>query len=810
MSLTGKKLLFLTLMIFSAAKPFCQPSPDNIYLSVTVLNEQQQPLESAIISLFRLADNTLIKTELTNGEGKAVLKNVLQDNYYCVTSFAGYITDTTSSFIINSTAKVIDIILQSSSNTLKDVTVITRKPFIQREQGKVLVNVDASPTNAGTSVLDVLEKSPGVTVDRNGTISLQAKQGVLILIDGKQTYLSGLDLTNLLASMSSSQVEQIELMTNPSARYDASGNAGIINIKTKKNKQKGFNGNITAAYSQGRYPKTNNSLVLNYRRGKINTFLTYSYNFNRYYSDLYAERKYMDEGGKIIATLDQPTYFTGTSKNNTLKAGLDFYASSKTTLGVTLNGILAKRNGSSDATATWISPNGNIDSSITTTGNTDYHFTNGGINLNARHTINKKQEISADIDWLYYDIKNELYFANSFPGAGGYTDASKGDIPSTLKIFTAKADYTLQYHSNGKLEAGVKSSHINTDNLANYDFFDGTHWQPDYGKSNHFLYTENIYAAYASAEQKFEKITMQLGLRYENTSYEADQKGNAVRKDSSFSRNYDGLFPSGFITWQADSANGFTFTAGRRIDRPAFQRLNPFVFIVNKYTYETGNPYFRPQYSWNLELSHQYKSFLTTTLSYSIIKDYFSQLFLTDSSGILYYSQGNVGKAYIAGLSVSTQLSPFKWWSFNGEVVSNYKKLKGYVWNDYKSSVVQFNVSMNNLFTINDKYTAELSGFYTGRSRNDLQEALLPTGQLNIGISRTVLKKKGTIKLSFRDIFHTQVMEGNTDFQYADEYFIIRRDSRVVTLAFTWRFGNPGKAQTRNSGADDEIQRVNG
>lgn len=798
------------LMFLLSAKLFCQPSTENIYLSVSVLNEQQQPLESAIISLFRSSDSTLIKTELTDDKGKVVLKNILQDNYYCVTSFAGYITDTTGSFVMNSAAKEIGITLQSSANTLSEVTVTARKPFIQHEQGKVLVNVDASPTNAGTSVLDVLEKSPGVTVDRNGTISLKAKQGVLILIDGKQTYLSGLDLNNLLASMSSSQVEQIELMTNPSARYDASGNAGIINIKTKKSKQKGFNGNITAAYSQGRYPKSNNSLVLNYRRGKINTFLTYSYNYNRYYSDLYAERKYMDESGKITAILDQPTYFTGTSNNNTLKAGLDFYASRKTTLGVMLNGILAKRNGSSDATATWINPNGNIDSSLTTISNTDYHFSNGGINLNGKHSINKKQQISADVDWLHYDIKNQLYFANSLSGSGGYTDASKGDIPSTLKIFTAKADYTWQYHSDGKMEAGMKSSHINTDNLANYDFFDGTGWKPDYGKSNHFLYKENIYAVYASAEQQFNKITMQLGLRYENTSYEGEQKGNAVRKDSSFSRNYDGLFPSGYITWQADSVNSFTFTAGRRIDRPAFQRLNPFVFIVNKYTYETGNPYFRPQYSWNLELSHQYKSFLTTTLSYSIIKDYFSQLFLTDSSGILYYSQGNVGQAYIAGLSVSAQLSPFKWWNFNGEVVSNYKKLKGYVWNDYESSVVQFNVSMNNLFTIDDKYTAELSGFYTGRSRNDLQEALLPTGQLNIGVSRTVLRKKGTIKLSFRDIFHTQVMEGNTDFEHADEYFIIRRDSRVITLAFTWRFGGTMKSQIRHSGADDEIERVNG
>jgi hypothetical protein len=466
MSLALKKLLFPVLMFFLSENLFGQPSTENIYLSIAVLNEQQQPLESAVISLFRSGDSTLIKTELTDDNGKIVLKNILQGNYYCVTSFAGYITDTTGSLILNSTSKEIGITLQSSANTLNEITVTTRKPFIQREQGKVLVNVDASPSNAGTSLLDVLEKSPGVTVDRNGTISLKAKQSVLILIDGKQTYLSGLDLTNMLASMSSSQVEQIELMTNPSARYDASGNAGIINIKTKKSKQKGFNGNITAAYSQGRYPKSNNSLVLNYRRGKINTFLTYSYNYNRYYSDLYAERKYTDENGNITATLDQPSYFTGTSRNNTLKAGLDFYASPKTTLGVILNGILAKRNGSSDATATWINPNGNIDSSLTTVSNTDYHFSNGGVNLNGKHSINKKQQISADVDWLYYDIKNQLYFANSLAGAGGYTDASKGDIPSTLKIFTAKADYTLQYQNNGKLEAGAKSSHINTDNLA--------------------------------------------------------------------------------------------------------------------------------------------------------------------------------------------------------------------------------------------------------------------------------------------------------------------------------------------------------
>jgi len=599
-------------------------------------------------------------------------------------------------------------------------------------------------------------------------------------------------------------------MTNPPAQYDAAGNAGIINIKTKKAKQKGFNGSLNTAYSQGRFPKNNNSLTLNYRNGKLNTFLTYSYNYNKNYSDLYALRTYHDDAGNIIATLDQPTYFNGKGHNHTFKTGVDFYASAKTTFGFALNGILAERHGSSDATATWLDAANNVDSSIKTTSSSDYRFKNGGINFNIKHNINKGQDITADIDWLHYDINNQQYFSNTQLIVGGSEDASRGDVPSTLKIFTAKADYSLQLGKTGKLEAGAKTSHINTDNTASYDYFNGDKWVPDYGKSNHFIYAENINAVYAATQQQFNKITAQLGLRYENTSYDANQLGNIVRKDSSFSRHYGGLFPSGFVSWQADSSNGFTVTAGRRIDRPPFQQLNPFVFIINKYTYQTGNPYLKPQYTWNFEVSHQYKSFLTTTVSYSVMKDYFSQLFLTDSVGILYYSQGNVGKAYIAGLSLSPQLTIFKWWDLNGELVFNYKKFKGYVWNDYESSATQFNISMNNIFTINDKYTAEISGFYTGRSRNDLQEALLPTGQLNAAIARSVFKKKGTLKLSIRDIFHTQVMEGNTDFERADEYFIIRRDSRVFTIAFTWRFGKPLKTIKHNSGADAEMERVNG
>ncbi|MBS1745418.1 MAG: TonB-dependent receptor [Bacteroidetes bacterium] len=805
-----KNFLLFSLSVMIVTATFGRNPHDSTRIFVTVKNEQQLPLEAAIVSLIRLSDNTLIKSDLTDDKGNVLLENIPFDKYYFNISFAGYITDSSKISIDKKGTNNFIFILQPTTNALQSVTVTSRKPLIQHEEGNVIVNVDASPSNAGTSVLDVLEKSPGVTVDRNGTISLRAKQGVLVLIDGKQTYLSGTDLNNLLAGMSSSQVEQIELMTNPPAQYDASGNAGIINIKTKKNKQKGFNGTITSAYTQGRYPKDNSSIVLNYRNGRFNTFITYSDNYNKSYSDLYALRTYSDDAGHTIATLDQPTLFMGKSNNHTLKTGIDFYATSHTTLGLVFNGTLAKRNGSSDATATWLNANNNIDSSIKTTSNSHYSFKNGGINFNIKHTINKKQDISADVDWLHYDITSNPYFSNKELSGSGNSDASKGNLPSTLKIFTAKADYSLQLDKTAHLEAGAKTSHINTDNTASYDYFNGIEWMPDYGKSNHFIYTENINAAYASLHYQSDKISAQLGLRYENTSYKANQLGNAMRKDSSFTRQYDGLFPTASVTWQADSSNGFTFTTGRRIDRPAFHSLNPFVFIINKYTYETGNPYFKPQYTWNFELSHQYKSLLTTTLSYSVIKDYFSQLFLTDSTGILYYSQGNVGNAYIADLSISPQLDIFKWWNLTGEFVLNYKKLKGYVWNDYASDVMQFSFSMNNLFIINDKYTAELSGFYTGRSRNDLQEALMPTGQLNAAISRSLFNKRATIKLSIRDIFHSQVMEGNTDFEHADEYFIIRRDSRVFTVAFTWRFGKPIKTIKHSSGATDEMERVNG
>jgi iron complex outermembrane receptor protein len=799
--------LILFLHFFTTVN--CQPpAANNDTFSLVVLNERLQPVDGATVKL--LKDDGPVNVVVTNLKGTAAFAKIVQGVYTFSITYTGYRQQITRGYRFPAKINADTIKLQPSTTALQEVSVAANKPFIQQKQGKIIVDVEASVTSAGSTVLEVLEKSPGITVDKNGGIAMQGKTGVLVMIDDKPTYLGGADLNNLLSSMNSAQVAQIELIANPSAKYDASGNAGVINIKTKKNKQKGFNGSFTTAIGQGVYPKNNNSLVLNYRSGKFNTFLTYSVSLAKYLTNLYALRKYYDANNSITSMLEQPAYFKGNFINNTVKTGFDYYLSPNTTVGIVLGGTLVHREGNNEATATWQSPGGVVDSAISTTNKNNSRFKNGSINLNVRHTLSPTQDIAADMDWLHYTIQNEQNFNNRLLAPGGYEELSRGNIPTTISIASGKVDYTHKLGNDGSFQSGFKSSYSSTDNAASYQNFDAGQWVDDNSKSNRFLYGENINALYSTFERKYGKVSLQAGLRYEHTGYHAHQLGNAIQKDSAFSRNYGGFFPSGYLSYQADSSNSFTFTAGRRIDRPAFQTLNPFYFIINKYTYSTGNPYILPQYSWNLELSHQYKNLLTTSILYSNIKNYFSQLFLKDAAkGILLYTQGNVGHTYNIGLSSTLVVSPFNWWSLTAQAVYNHKQLRGFNGNDYTSQINQLNISANNQFTIAKKYTAEISGFYTTRARNDVQELLYPTGQLSVGVSKPILKKKATLKFTARDIFYTNAMEGLTQFPGATEYFILRRDSRVFTLAFTYRFGKSYKTTKRTEGsAGDVAERV--
>jgi hypothetical protein len=347
-----------------------------------------------------------------------------------------------------------------------------------------------------------------------------------------------------------------------------------------------------------------------------------------------------------------------------------------------------------------------------------------------------------------------------------------------------------------------------TDNLAAFQQLDNGIWKEDEGKSNHFLYNETIHSLYTSLQSKRNKWQWQGGLRYELTDYNGKQLGNRSRKDSSFSRNYNSLFPTLLMAYELDSNHTFSITAGRRIDRPAFQKLNPFLFIINKYTYQQGNPFLLPQYTWNIEVSHQYKNALNTAIRYSQSDNYFSQLFLSDNTGLIIYTDGNLGRMQNLGASISLNLSPLKWWSFSLQLNGNHKKLQGQLWKTYRADITQMNISANHQLRFKKGWTGEVSGFYNSRSQQDLQEVLDPSGQLSFGLSKSLFKNKATLKLTARDIFYTQVMQGDTEFKNAHEFFRLTRDTRAGALSFTYKFGKPVKSLRRESAVSDEIKRV--
>ena len=801
---------FILLIFFLNAGYYCfAQSPAGKEIHITVEGESRSVISNVTINLLK-QDSTMLQVTLTDASGKARFKELRSDSYIIKATHAGYQTAFLSAVDLTTVPVFTAIItMNQEAALLKDVTVTAKKPFAQFLPDKTIINVEAGITNAGATVMEVLEKSPGITVDREGNISMKGRPAVMVMIDGKMTQLSGTDLQNLLSGMNASQVDVIELIENPGAKYDAAGNAGIINIKTKKNKQKGLNGSLSTSYGQGRLPKNNNSFIINFRSGALNFFGTYNTNFSQSLLDMYVLRTYYRGDGSISSLLQQPYNTRTTNQTHSFRSGVDYFVSNKTILGLVYNGTYLYRDSRSVSNIEWKRESGLIDSTIRTIGTRETDLKQNGLNFNARHTFNPNRELSADVDIISYKINNNQYFENQIVAPGSIAEASKGDIPSSLKIFSARTDYSHRFNSL-LWEAGAKSARVETDNLAQYYFLYANEWKDDLGKSNHFLYTENIHAAYSSVDKKTGKWHWQTGLRYEYTTYKAKQLGNAVIKDSSFNRNYGSLFPTAFITYEADSSNSFTFRTGRRIDRPAFHKLNPFVFILNKYTLQKGNPFFKPQFTWNFELNHVYKGIWSTSLTYNLTKDYFSQIFLADASnGTIIYTEGNVGKLQNFGLSSSVQLSPAPWWSLTAQAVYNHKIIEGVLWQAFKTSINQLSMNVNNQFKFKKGWGAELSGFFISRNQNDLQEVLDPTGQVGIGLSRQVFKGKGTARLSFRDVFYSQDMEGLSLFETSTEYFRLQWDSRVATISFIYRFGKAMKQPKRSGGgATDEINRV--
>jgi outer membrane receptor protein involved in Fe transport len=826
-----KKLTTILIILFFAMRIQAQDKPGKI--SGLILDTGNKPIVSVTVQLLVQENKALVKTTLTDQSGGFNFERIPFGKYSLSVNIVGYETALTSVEITSQIPSILIPAIQliPRMKSLGGVTVIASKPFIEQKIDRLIVNVDASPTNAGATALEVLEKSPGVTVDNDGNISLKGKQGVIIMMDGKPTYLSAADLANILRNMPASALDQIEIMTNPSAKYDASGNSGVINIKTKKGKTKGSNGSISVGNTAGLFRnngiekvlwKPTASINYNYKKNKVNLFGNFIYNYREGKGKMDIVSRYYRDGKQIDSINNVNTLFNFKNNNYTLKLGMDYQPDKKNTYGIVLNGFLFAGRPRPVTNTTYTDLEGIPFSKLNSITMNKIDWTNFSANFNYRHVYDSSgKELTFDMDYSKYtNISNQFLRTGFFDGHDQQTSDSmflKGHLPSDISIYSIKSDWVKPFGNGLKLEAGIKSSYVKSDNLVDYQRRSGNGWVPD-ARNNHFIYDENINAAYVNASRQVDKWSLQAGLRFEHTN----SKGTQVIDNSSVRRNYVSLFPSAFASYNINPKNTITLSTSRRLQRPNYQDLNPFTFFLDSLSYRQGNPYLTPQFSYNYELSHNYGGKLISTLNYTNTTDVISNVINrkrgANNEIIGFLTSDNIAKYTNMGIALSAPLKLEKWWAltlyanvyrnhYKGSYISNETGQPEVVPLNLAFTSFTFNVSNN--FTIGRGWTGELSGWY--RYKNIEQLSLsYPMGQLNIGLAKSnLLKGKGTIRLNARDPFNWQSYRALTKYGTVDISFRNRWDNRQYGINFTYRFGKQqGQSGKRASATEDEQRRV--
>jgi outer membrane receptor protein involved in Fe transport len=812
-----RKLITLALLVTAAS--FTTNAQTNGRIRGTVKDEEGKALQSATVSLLRSADSSLVKAAVSDKAGTYEFTNIKGGKYLVSYTSTGYEKKFSRAFeLADNTIDLSTVSLSAVAKGLTGVTVQSKKPFIETKLDKTIVNVEASPTNAGATALEVLEKSPGISVNSDGVISLRGKAGVIVMLDGKPTYLSATDLANMLKNMPASALETIEIMTNPSAKFDASGNSGVINIRTKKGRAPGLNGSVMAGITTSIYqldgntyvlPKSQNSFQFNYKKNKLNFFGNYNPNYHQGRNTMVLDRKFNDNG-VYEGYSAQTTHFKFRGHNHTLKLGVDWDASKKDVLGVVVSGFMFNGNPTPVTSSELFDANNQLESKLISFTDNDISFRNFTSNINWCHKFDSTgKELSADLDYVRYDNVNETFLTTDIYNNNGQLSGQsllKGELPADINIYSFKSDYTKPF-KGGRFEAGVKVSYVKNDNLVNYKTFFDNKWYDD-ARSNHFIYEENINAAYVNFTKQVKKWNFQGGLRVENTS----AKGDQVTTRQQFKRDTTNLFPTAYVSYAIDKNNTLTVNYGRRINRPSYQNLNPFTYFLDTLTYMQGNTRLRPEYTDKYELSYAYKSKYILSASYSETDDVISQIIKQNTSERkTFVTPDNVATFRNVGVSLTAPFKLAKWWNANffTNVYNNH--FIGVIENaevdiDYTS----FMANVTNTFTLGKGFTAEISGFYRHKDVNQLA-IVEPLYQMSIGGQKQVLQGKGTIRLNFRDPFAWQKFEGLNKYGNIDMRFTNRPDTRQISASFSYRFGKStpqSQPRRRASSSQDEQNRV--
>jgi iron complex outermembrane recepter protein len=775
-----------------------------------------KPLNGATVSLLKDTGKATLKFTVTKNDGTYSFDNITSGKYRVSASHVGFTPVVSPVFELNgeSTAAP-EVKLAKSSGQMNNVTVTATKPIVEVKADKTILNVEGTINSVGSDALELLRKSPGVLVDKDENLSVNGKNGVQVYIDGRPTPLSGQDLSNYLKSIQSSNIEAIEIITNPSAKYEAAGNAGIINIRLKKNKSLGTNGSVNAGVNVGVYPKYNGGITLNHRSKSMNIFGNYSHNegWNRNTINLY--RTTLD------TLFDQHGLMKNKNVSNNYKAGIDFFLDKKNVLGVMVNGTFSnpEMDNHSRTPISYI-PTNTLVKTLAADNTGKLKRNNINLNLNYSYTNTDGRSLTINADHGYYDINTNQYQPNRYFDAAGNnysTVITRIISPTNIYINSLKVDWEQNF-KKGKLGYGGKTSFVKTDNdFQTYDVT-GSSEVLNKDKSNLFDYKENINAGYINYNRQFNKgIMIQAGVRVENTASKGVSffEKNNVKSQDGFNRNYTDVFPSAAITFNKNPMSQFGITYSKRIDRPTYQSLNPFEFKLDEYTFQKGNVNLRPQYTNSIGISHTYKYRLNTSLNYSHVKDMFAQWIDTIEKSKAFVQQRNLAKQDIISLNISY---PYQYKSYMvfANISSNYSMYKADFGPNRKVDLNAFGFvfyAQNSLkFGKTKTWTGELTGFYVAPS---IQQGAFRSNALwNVdgGLSKQLWKNKATIKASYSDLFNSFHFTGKQEFAGQLSKVNVHWESQQFKLNFVYRFGsNQVKAaRNRNIGAEDETKRTQG
>ncbi len=807
----AKALVFTLALLLGAISEGQAQQRKIATINSKLVDETGSPIGFATNVLYRAKDSSIAKIALSEENGTFVFEGIRFGNYIMHTSYVGY-KEVRTPILVDKVTITLPTVKLQPDLVLDEVVVNSRRKLVQKKIDRVVLDVGATMAADGGNLSDVLKISPGVNVGNGGKVTLRGKSGVIVLIDGRRSYLQGADLDNYINSMPAGQFSKIEVMTNPPAKYDADGNAGVINIITKRNYQKGWEMDVASSYRQGRYAEIANSLTWNANTRHVNIFGNVSYTDKNNFDDYKIDRNFRDASNNLTAIFKQNTFIKRENNFLTSRLGLDYFVTPKTTIGF-LVGTQFTKGTTNTANDTYLRNSANVlTQRLEGPALSNVEFTNLQANIHLTHKFDTDgQELSIDGDYLRYKSEVDQTFNNSFfNNAGNLTSREVlfNDLPQTIDIYTAKADYALPLSELSKVEMGVKTSFVATDN--NAKFYDKTSGQlvENTALSNHFQYDENVNAAYVNYTQNFGQLTMQAGVRMEQTSI----TGKQLTQKTEFTNSYTRWLPSVFFTYDLDEESQLGLSYGRRIQRPDYRDLNPFRYFYDKYTFEEGNPALNPQFSNNFELSYAMMGgAITTTAFYNKTEDIITDvIFQNAAQNETFIRKDNLNDLTSYGIGLNAGLPLMDNWVTSIDLNYSRNQLDGMVQGtNFSISTGTFTGFMLHQYRFAPTWKFELGAWYTSRSLTDtfIQE---PYGKLALAIGKSLWGGKGKLRLSGNDVFAWTNFVGKSAFPNTDVRIDNTWQTQSIKLAFTYKFGGGFKKdrKERKSAIEKESDRL--